>query len=145
MTGDLERVATCSCGQLRITASGDPDEVVACNCFECQRCSGTPFGVGAYFQHTNVRSIDTIQFRGHASDNNWSSCSSCHPDGLSDNVTWIFPTGPRQTPPLDASFSAADTQKQRVFNWNAVRGSVTDFNNNSRNFYRHLCNVSFFS
>jgi YVTN family beta-propeller protein len=30
----------------------------------------------------------------------WISCASCHPDGGSDNVTWIFPDGPRQTPAL---------------------------------------------
>lgn len=79
-----------------------------------------------------VREIRTQDFRGMASDNNWSSCASCHPDGLRDHVTWIFPTGPRQTLALDASYSRRDPQRQRVFNWNAVQGSVTDFNNNSR-------------
>lgn len=30
----------------------------------------------------------------------WIACASCHPDGGTDNITWIFPDGPRQTPPL---------------------------------------------
>lgn len=30
----------------------------------------------------------------------WFSCASCHPDGGTDSVTWIFPDGPRQTPPI---------------------------------------------
>lgn len=30
----------------------------------------------------------------------WMSCASCHPNGGADGVTWIFPDGPRQTPPL---------------------------------------------
>jgi YVTN family beta-propeller protein len=30
----------------------------------------------------------------------WVSCASCHADGGSDNVTWMFPDGPRQTPAL---------------------------------------------
>jgi YVTN family beta-propeller protein len=30
----------------------------------------------------------------------WISCASCHPDGGTDGVTWFFPDGPRQTPPL---------------------------------------------
>ncbi len=34
------------------------------------------------------------------SQGSWISCASCHPDGGTDNVTWIFPDGPRQTPPL---------------------------------------------
>ena len=80
----------------------------------------------------DVRDIDPLTFRGKASDNGWSSCASCHEDGHSDNVTWIFPTGPRQTIPLEGTFSKNDSDDQRILNWNAVRGSVTDFNNNSR-------------
>ncbi|MEK7483363.1 MAG: beta-propeller fold lactonase family protein, partial [Planctomycetota bacterium] len=80
----------------------------------------------------DVRTIDTSLFRGIASNDNWSSCGSCHPDGLADGVTWIFDTGPRQTISLDGSYAPQTPENQRVFNWNAVRGSVTDFNNNTR-------------
>lgn len=82
---------------------------------------------------TEIRDIVPLSFRGKASDNAWSSCASCHPDGLSDRVTWIFPTGPRQTIPLDAFFAKDNPHDQRVSNWNAVRGSITDFNQNSIN------------
>ncbi|WP_372371130.1 hypothetical protein [Candidatus Uabimicrobium sp. HlEnr_7] len=82
----------------------------------------------------NVRDIDTHRFRNIASNSNWSSCATCHPDGLSDGVTWIFGTGPRQSIPLDGSFSFVDPDNdRRSLNWNAIRGSVTDFNNNARN------------
>src|SRR5262249_47632633 len=47
-----------------------------------------------------LRTIDPLPHRGKASDNSWSGCGSCHEDGHSDNVTWIFETGPRQTIPL---------------------------------------------
>ena len=79
-----------------------------------------------------IRDIVPLAFRGKASDNAWSSCHSCHPDGLTDNVTWSFPDGPRQTLPLDAFFAKDNPSDQRISNWSAVRGSVTDFNNNSR-------------
>jgi YVTN family beta-propeller protein len=80
-----------------------------------------------------VRSIVPLQFRNKASDNGWSSCGSCHPDGLSDNVTWIFAAGPRQTIALDGSFNKQTPGDQRIMVWSAARGSVgTDFNNNSR-------------
>ncbi|MEE2733568.1 MAG: beta-propeller fold lactonase family protein [Pseudomonadota bacterium] len=79
-----------------------------------------------------IRDIEPLAFRGKASDNAWSSCASCHDDGHSDNVTWIFPTGPRQTIALEGTFSKLNRADQRILNWNAVRGSVTDFNNNSR-------------
>lgn len=81
-----------------------------------------------------IRSIDPLKFRGKQSDNAWSTCASCHPAGLADGVTWIFPTGPRQTLPLDATYSKrSGAHDTRILNWNAVRGSVTDFNQNSRN------------
>ena len=49
MTGEDTHEATCGCGQLRVTTVGDPDLVIACSCMACQRRTGSPFGVGAYF------------------------------------------------------------------------------------------------
>lgn len=79
-----------------------------------------------------LRDINPLQFRNRASDNGWSGCGSCHPDGRSDNVTWIFPTGPRKTLPLEGMFARGDQTDQRVLNWSGVQGSITDFNNNAR-------------
>ena len=66
------------------------------------------------------------------STNAWSSCGSCHPDGLADGVTWFFGTGPRQTKPLDGMFAKDNPADQGLLNWSAIRGSNTDFNANSR-------------
>ena len=64
----------------------------------------------------------------------WSSCASCHPDGLSDNVTWSFGTGPRQTVSMDGSFSHGEgPQLQRVFNWTGIFDELHDFERNTRN------------
>jgi YVTN family beta-propeller protein len=79
-----------------------------------------------------LRDIEPLQHRNKASDNGWSSCASCHDDGHSDGVTWIFETGPRQTIPLEGMFARHDSTDQRILNWSAVRGSNTDFNNNAR-------------
>ena len=63
----------------------------------------------------------------------WSSCGSCHPDALSDNITWIFGTGPRQTTSQDGSFShGAAGMKQRIFNWTGVFDEHHDFERNVR-------------
>lgn len=64
----------------------------------------------------------------------WSSCGSCHPDGLSDNITWVFGTGPRQTTAQDGSFSHGKTSagKQRVFNWTGIFDEHHDFERNVR-------------
>jgi len=79
-----------------------------------------------------LRDINPLAHRGKASNNAWSSCASCHDDGHADGVTWIFPTGPRQTIPLEGTFARNNLDDQRILNWSAIRGSVTDFNNNSR-------------
>lgn len=44
-----ERTATCACGQLRIRCAGEPLKVSLCHCLECQRRTGAPFGIGAFF------------------------------------------------------------------------------------------------
>jgi hypothetical protein len=63
----------------------------------------------------------------------WSSCGSCHPDGLSDNVTWVFGAGPRQTTSQDGSFSHGPGQvKQRIFNWSGIFEEHHDFERNTR-------------
>jgi YVTN family beta-propeller protein len=63
----------------------------------------------------------------------WSSCTSCHPDGLTDNITWIFGSGPRQTTSMDGTFShGPGIQKLRMLNWTAVNDELHDFEPNTR-------------
>jgi DNA-binding beta-propeller fold protein YncE len=82
---------------------------------------------------TDIRDIIPRNFKGKQSKDAWSSCGSCHPDGLADGVTWIFGTGPRQTKPLDGMFNKSTNMSDAaLLNWSAIRGSNTDFNNNSR-------------
>ena len=50
------RVASCNCGQLRVTCKGpDPDRVVMCNCYLCQKQTGSPFSVQARFPNEQVK------------------------------------------------------------------------------------------
>lgn len=83
---------------------------------------------------TQLRDINPVQFRGKQSDSAWSSCASCHNDGLLDGVTWIFGDGARQTIALDGLYSKINgAHDVRINNWSGPRDSATDFNNNSRN------------
>ncbi len=80
-----------------------------------------------------IRDIVPLSFRNKQSKDAWSTCASCHPAGLSDAVTWIFPDGPRNTLPLDALYSKINgPHDTRINNYSAARDSVTDFNGNSR-------------
>lgn len=60
------------------------------------------------------------------------SCGSCHPDGLSDNITWVFAAGPRQSLSLDGTFSKKDPTDQRALNWTAIFDGISDFELNTR-------------
>jgi len=51
----ITKTAQCSCGALRIEAEGDPAAVVACHCRDCQRRTGSVFGVGAYYERDCIR------------------------------------------------------------------------------------------
>jgi YVTN family beta-propeller protein len=81
---------------------------------------------------TPIRQFVPRNFKGKMSKDAWSSCGSCHPDGLADGVTWSFGTGPRQTKPLDGMFNKGTPDDKALLNWSGVRGSNTDFNANSR-------------
>lgn len=62
----------------------------------------------------------------------WGSCQGCHPMGLTDNVTWQFATGPRQTLSLDGQYASNDPTDMRALNWTAVFDESDDFENNTR-------------
>lgn len=68
---------------------------------------------------------------GRWSANGWVSCVSCHPGGTTDNVTWVFPAGPRQTVDTSATFDSTGAV-QRILNWTAIFDEVHDFELNTR-------------
>lgn len=78
-----------------------------------------------------ITDVDRGRLLFHTARGRWSahasmSCASCHPDGLSDSLTWNLgftdDSGLRQTPSLAGAFghgslAAGATQRQRVFGW----------------------------
>ena len=55
MTEDPDKpTARCSCGQLTVTVHGDPREVYACSCVNCQRESGSAFTYVAVFPEVSI-------------------------------------------------------------------------------------------
>jgi hypothetical protein len=51
------REAACNCGQLRLTAEGDPIRISMCHCLACQRRTGSAFGIQARFEADRVRVV----------------------------------------------------------------------------------------
>jgi hypothetical protein len=48
------RIASCSCGQLRAIATGEPVRVSVCHCLACQKRTGSVFGAQARFPREAV-------------------------------------------------------------------------------------------
>ena len=48
------RRASCGCGNLTVTVSGEPIQVYACSCLNCQRESGGAFTYSAVYPETAV-------------------------------------------------------------------------------------------
>ncbi len=57
----INRVASCSCGQLSLTTSEEPLRVSVCHCLACQRRTGSVFGAQARFRR------DAVQITGSSS------------------------------------------------------------------------------
>lgn len=48
------RTASCSCGALRVECEGEPVSVSLCHCLECQKRTGGPFGIAAFFERARA-------------------------------------------------------------------------------------------
>ena len=54
----------------------------------------------------------------------WLSCESCHPDGLSDGVTWFFSRGPRRT--ISTAGTYDRNHNRRVMLWTGNIDEIHD-------------------
>jgi hypothetical protein len=48
------RRASCSCGRLTVLCSGEPDKISLCHCLDCQRRTGSTYGIAAFFKSEDV-------------------------------------------------------------------------------------------
>jgi len=51
----MQRIATCACGSLRAICEGEPAKVSLCHCLECQKRTGSTYGIAAFFDRGQVR------------------------------------------------------------------------------------------
>lgn len=79
--GVTTSAATCACGGLRATCTGAPRKVSLCHCRDCQRRTGTPFGLAAFFDREQVRTEGCARIYVRAADNGHTVqhhfCPSC--------------------------------------------------------------------
>ncbi|MBY8075231.1 GFA family protein [Vibrio fluvialis] len=53
----MNRQAECCCGEIVIATIGDPHMHGICHCADCQKRTGSAFGISAYFNNDQVLSI----------------------------------------------------------------------------------------
>ena len=95
--------------------------------------------VGKELYHTSIGEFDPAvaggaAITGRMSNNGWGSCGACHPHGLTDNVVWIFPSGPKRTISQHTDFDQTDPTRKtaRALNWSGERDEQADFELNIR-------------
>jgi hypothetical protein len=78
------REGGCQCGGVRYRVEGDPVVVVACHCKECQRQSGSAFGMGVIVQKEQFALLrGTLkQFTRSADSGGQVVCSFCPDCGI---------------------------------------------------------------
>jgi YVTN family beta-propeller protein len=87
---------------------------------------------------------NSLRPSGRMADFGWGTCYSCHPQALTDTVTWMFADGPRQAISMESTFTFGQAvigangapllpqSHQRALNWSAIRDEVQDFTRNIR-------------
>jgi hypothetical protein len=85
--------AVCSCGQLRLTAEGDPVRISICHCLACQRRTGSAFGVQARFEadqvHVTGSYTDYVRTSDEGEERTFHFCLGC-----GATVFYTIPTEP---------------------------------------------------
>jgi hypothetical protein len=73
--------ASCSCGQLTLTAGGDPIRISMCHCLACQRRTGSAFGIQARFPadrvHVAGRYAEYVRISDDGEDRTFRFCPDC--------------------------------------------------------------------
>ena len=80
------RTATCSCGQLSATCTGEPVRVSVCHCYDCQKRSGSAFAAQARFPADAVTVNGEHQIYEHIGDR--SNAASFHFCPICGSTLW---------------------------------------------------------
>jgi len=75
------REASCSCGQLKLVATGEPIRISVCHCLACQQRTGSVFGAQARFPRADVttqgRSTEYVRTADSGSRVHFRFCPQC--------------------------------------------------------------------
>jgi hypothetical protein len=110
------RTATCACGQLRAFCEGDPPRVVLCDCTQCQRRTGSVYGVSAYFDRAQVRTEGAYKRFRRSSDAGRCVTTAFCP-GCGSTVFWELEMAPDRIGVAAGAFADPDFPSPHVAVW----------------------------
>ena len=122
----MSRIAQCCCGSLRAEATGEPAFVVACHCKECQRRTGSPFGVSTYFPKEHVRTEGPRKVYVRGSDSGRKIEQHLCPD-CGSTVLWYSQLFPDLVGIAFGAFADPSMPWPAVSGWEATRHSWVTF------------------
>jgi hypothetical protein len=82
------RTGSCACGAVRYEALGEPRRLSVCHCKDCQRRTGSAFGIACYFPREQVRLLGgaTRTFERSSEAGRWVRLQFCETCGTT--VHW---------------------------------------------------------
>lgn len=121
----LNREAACSCGQLRLTCQAEPVLVSMCHCLDCQRRTGSTFGVQAFYPKEQVLPAKGVakKFSRQADSGRIVTFNFCPECG--STVFWVAEQRPDLIAIAVGMFADPDFNKPRRSLWERRRHSWT--------------------
>jgi hypothetical protein len=109
--------AACACGELRIKVRGAPEYVSSCACQACQRRTGAPFGVTAFYLDDQVveQAGEARAWRRVAESGNWVEYSFCPTCG--STVWWRAQARPDKIMVAGGTFADRDYPPPQRLIW----------------------------
>lgn len=122
-----QHTACCACGQLQIDVEGEPAFVAVCNCTQCQRRTGSAFGVSSYFSDNQVSAAQgehTAFARSSDAGRQgvFHFCPTC-----GSTVFWVLDAFPGHTGVAVGCFADPDFPAPTVVVWAAHKHRWVDF------------------
>ncbi len=116
----MQRVASCSCGGLRITCEGEPVRISICHCPACQRRTGSVFAVQARYPDSATRIEGNVsQWVRRADDGDAAHFRFC--PVCSSTVFWTLESLPGFTTVAVGAFADPKFPSPTVSVWEEAR------------------------
>ncbi len=94
MSTPIKRTASCACGHLQVATTGEPERVSSCSCTDCQKRTGSVFGVTSFFKADQVEPVSGSPkiFKRGADSGNTLSMNFCPDCGTT--LYWTLAAAP---------------------------------------------------